>query len=180
VVVRRNGSPLASGVYAYDAASRLQTVSAGGSSATYSYVANSPLVGQIGFTHNGTGRMTTTKQHDFLNRLSALASGGTGSTPPLISFAYTYNAANQRTQATLGDLSYWGCEYDAPGQVTSGRKYWSDGTPVAGQQFEYGFDDIGNRTQTKAGGDDSGAGLRPAAYTANNLNQYTSRTVPGL
>jgi len=35
-----------------------------------------------------------------------------------------------------------------------------------------------NRTSTKAGGDQSGSGLRPASYTANSLNQYTSRTVP--
>ena len=55
----------------------------------------------------------------------------------------------------------------------------SDGTPVAGQQFEYGFDDIGNRTSTAAGGDGSGTGLRAASYTPNRLNQYTSRTVPG-
>ncbi len=63
--------------------------------------------------------------------------------------------------------------------MTSGKKYWSDGTPVAGQQFEYGFDDIGNRKSTKSGGDQSGAGLRPASYSVNNLNQYTSRDVPG-
>jgi hypothetical protein len=25
--------------------------------------------------------------------------------------------------------------------VNSGKRYWSDGTPVAGQQFEYGFDE---------------------------------------
>ena len=37
-------------------------------------------------------------------------------------------------------------EYDALGQVKCGKKYWADGTPVAGQQFEYAFDDIGNRT----------------------------------
>jgi RHS repeat-associated protein len=65
-------------------------------------------------------------------------------------------------------------------QVISGKKYWSDGTPVAGQQFEYAFDDIGNRTGTKAGGDENGAGLRSAAYSANDLNQYTSRDVPGF
>src|SRR3989442_5621542 len=35
-----------------------------------------------------------------------------------------------------------------------------------------------SRTSTKAGGDQSGAGLRPASYTANSLNQYTNRTVP--
>jgi len=69
-------------------------------------------------------------------------------------------------------------QHDALGQVTSGKKHWLDGTPVPRQQFEYGFGDIGNRSSTKAGGDQSGAGLRPATYTANRLNQYTSRTVP--
>jgi RHS repeat-associated protein len=38
------------------------------------------------------------------------------------------------------------------GQVVSGKKHWPDGTPVAGQQFTYGFDDIGNRQSAGAGG----------------------------
>lgn len=79
----------------------------------------------------------------------------------------------------LADGSFWLYEYDKLGQVKSGKKDWSDWTPVAGQQFEYGFDDIGNRTGTKVGGDASGANLRSASYTANKLNQYSSRTVPG-
>jgi hypothetical protein len=54
-------------------------------------------------------------------------------------------------------------DYDAMGQVKSGKKYWSDRTPVAGQQFEYGFDDIGSRTNTKAGGD---ASRRPKTIQA--------------
>lgn len=62
--------------------------------------------------------------------------------------------------------------------MTSGKKYFSDGTPVPGQQFEYGFDDIGNRTSTKAGGNAVGSALRSASYSANTLNQYTSREVP--
>ncbi len=69
-------------------------------------------------------------------------------------------------------------EYDSLGQVKSGKKYWSDQTPVAGQQFEYAFDDIGNRTGAKAGGNADGAGLRSASYTVNYLNQYNHRTVP--
>ncbi|MDP2324499.1 MAG: hypothetical protein Q8N51_10760, partial [Gammaproteobacteria bacterium] len=69
--------------------------------------------------------------------------------------------------------------YDDLGQVVSGKKYWSDGTPVAGQQFEYGFDDIGNRKNTKVGGDETGANLRPANYMNNTLNQIISRGVPG-
>ena len=78
----------------------------------------------------------------------------------------------------LADGSFWVYEYDSLGQVKSGKRHWSDWTPVAGQQFEYGFDDIGNRTSTKAGGDSSGGNLRSASYTANNLNQITQRDVP--
>jgi hypothetical protein len=51
----------------------------------------------------------------------------------------------------LQDGSFWFYEYDNLGQLRSGKKFWSDGTPVAGQQFEYTHDHIGNRTQTKAG-----------------------------
>ncbi len=92
---------------------------------------------------------------------------------------YSYNSANQRTRTTTADGSYWSYEYDALGQVKRGGKFFSDGYPVPGQQFEYGFDDIGNRQSTKAGGDENGANLRAATYTPNTLNQYTSRDVPG-
>ena len=64
--------------------------------------------------------------------------------------------------------------------MTSGKKQWGDGTLVGGQQFEYGFDDIGNRTSSARGGDQTGAGLTEYAYTPNLLNQYGSRTVPGV
>src|SRR5207247_7743745 len=60
-----------------------------------------------------------------------------------------------------------------------GKRSWSDGSLVAGQQFEYGFDDIGNRRFAANGGDALGANLRYQNYAANNLNQYTQRTVPG-
>ena len=160
----------------YDNASRLQTVtdnSAGTAySATYSYLANSPLVSQIVFKQSTTTRMTTTKQYDYLNRLTAISSA-------VPSFAYSYNAANQRIRSTLSDGSYWLYTYDSLGQVVAGNKYWTDGTPVAGQQFDYAFDTIGNRTSTLSGGDQNGANLRSASYSANTLNQYTSRSVPG-
>jgi RHS repeat-associated protein len=165
--------------FGYDTASRLAGVTNGSSVAAYGYLANSPLVANITFKQSGTTRMTTTKQYDFLNRLTQISSqpGGTG-VPP-VSFAYNYNNANQRTRTTLADGSYWLYDYDSLGQVSSGKKYWSDGTPVAGQQFEYGFDDIGNRKNTKAGGDENGSNLRLANYTNNSLNQITSRGLPG-
>src|SRR5262249_34507632 len=137
--------------YDYDAASRLATVSEGTNSVGYAYLANSPLVSQILFTNGSVQRMATTKQHDFLNRLTNISST-TGSVP-IASFVYKYNVANQRTSVTNVDNSYWVYGYDSLGQVTSGKKYWADGTPIAGQQFEYSFDDIGNRQSAGSGGD---------------------------
>ena len=121
--------------------------------------------------------MTTTKQYDYLNRLTAISNAPASGVA--VSHGYAYNAANQRTRDTLVDNSYWVYQYDSLGQVTSGRKYWADGTAVAGQQFGYAFDDIGNRTQTMSGGDATGANQRTADYTANSLNQLTQRDVPG-
>lgn len=123
--------------------------------------------------------MTTTKTYDFLNRLGSISSQPSASGSVPVSFSYAYNDANQRTRVNIDDASFWLYEYDSLGQLISGKRYWNDWTPVAGQQYEYAFDDIGNRTSTKAGGDSTGADLRSASYTANALNQYTSRDVPG-
>jgi RHS repeat-associated protein len=122
--------------------------------------------------------MTTTKSYDYLNRLRNITSTPAASGESAAAFDYAYNDANQRTRVNMADGSFWIYEYDKLGQVTSGKRYWNDWTPVAGQQYEYAFDDIGNRSATKAGGDQAGAALRAASYTANALNQYTSRDVP--
>ena len=161
----------------FDAASRMGTISDGTNSATYSFLANSPLVSQIVFQNSGSTRMTTTKTYDYLNRLTQIAS--TPSASPVISFAYAYNNANQRTAVTNADGTYWLYGYDALGQVTSGVKYFNNGVPVPGEQFGYAFDNIGNRTSTTAGGDQYGNNLRTATHGANLNNQYTNRTVPG-
>jgi YD repeat-containing protein len=93
-------------------------------------------------------------------------------------FGYLYNDLNQRTRETSGDGSTWIYGYDSIGQFTSGKTYWAEGVPIEGQQFEYTYDDIGNRTSTKEGGDQYGNNLRSATYTPNTLNQYTTRSVP--
>ncbi len=163
--------------FGYDLAGRLLGATNGSYRAAYTYLANAPLVSQITLRSNSVTRMTTTKSYDFLNRLTDIQSSTGGA--PVAHSAYAYNAANQRTAVTNADNARWVYTYDDLGQVISGKKYWSDGTPVAGQQFEYGFDDIGNRKNTKVGGDQNGANLRPANYTNNTLNQITGRGVPG-
>ena len=63
--------------------------------------------------------MTTTKQYDYLNRLTAISNAPASGVA--VSHGYAYNAANQRTQDTLVDNSYWVYQYDALGQVIPGN-----------------------------------------------------------
>ena len=122
--------------------------------------------------------MTTHREYDSANRLRLIESRTNGVL--VSSFTYDYNLANQRTRATAApEATRWDYTYDALGQVTSGLKRWSDSTLMAGAQFNYAFDAIGNRLWTEAGGDATGNGLRHAAYTNNLLNQITARDVPG-
>jgi len=161
--------------YTYDNASRLKTVVHSTTGVTYDYETNSPLVQKLTFKESSVTKLTTTKSYDRLNRLQGIVNAPATNAVPALAHAYQYNAANQRVRSTLADGSFWQYDYDALGQVKSGKRYWADGTPVAGQQFEYGFDDIGNRTTAKSGGDQNGANLRSQSYAVDDLNLYTSR-----
>ena len=169
--VQTSGTTLVHQSFGYDPASRMASATEGDHSATYGYLPNSNLADQVVFNHNGSPVMTTSKAYDNLNRLTSisnvLASGST-----VASTSYTYNAANERTEAKLADGGYWKYDYDTLGQVTGGSRRLSDGTRLEGEQFGYTFDGIGNRVQTTTNG-------RVATYTSNALNQYAQRTVPG-
>jgi hypothetical protein len=77
-------------------------VSDGTNSATYSYLANSPLVDHIVFAHSGAAVMTNQNTFDYVNRLTGKASA--------LNFNYQYNAASQRTrvaeQLEMGSWTY--------------------------------------------------------------------------
>ena len=65
--------------------------------------------------------MTTRKAYDNLIRLtferSTPASGVGSGAPPLLSFPYEYNDANQPIRSTLADGNCWRYEYESLGQV---------------------------------------------------------------
>ena len=99
--------------------------------------------------------------------------------------AFTFSNAND-----LAAFNLYG--YNTRSEVTSAARYWGTDTgdtadAVDGQQYAYAFDPtrlrpsratarhVGNRI-TAAEGDTS----RTASYTANELNQYSQRTVPGV
>ena len=71
-------------------------------------------------------------------------------------------------------------------KVTSANRYWGSdvsntNSPVLGQQYSYEYDPIGNRISTDNfpfTGEGVPAGGGSSQYSANELNQYVSRTVP--
>ena len=160
-------------IYGFDTCGRLSTVTRGSESVSYGYLANSDLLSQ---TTNSSGGpvLTTTRTWDYGSRLRSIANTTNG--VAVASYAYTYDGLGRPTQSTLADGSWWNYGYDDRDEVVSGKRFWSDFSAVAGQQFEYGFDNIGNRTVCKEGGDRDGLNLRSEGYGCDSVNQYTSRT----
>jgi len=111
-----------------------------------------------------------------MNRLTQISSVPSGKASCL-SRSTTFTTRRITDARDFGRRQLLAYEYDSLGQVRSGKKYWS-AHAVAGQQFEYGFDDIGNRKNTKCGGDETAWNLRSANYGANSLNQYTIGMCP--
>ena len=172
--------------YGYDAASsRLASVGKDSNHrAEYAYTPGDDSLASTTFKVSNVTKATVTRTFDKLGRLTQIQSDSV--TAPDEGFTYTYDAANQRTRVDLVDGTYWLYQYDSLGQVIGGKRYIDlppagpDGDILTpGEQFEYTFDHIGNRTQTKVGGNSAGQSLRTATYNRNLLNQYTSRTVPG-
>lgn len=153
----------------------------------YSYVPHAGTIQSLAIKKDPGGGpaalITGVREYDNLDRLKSITWTPQGTSTPELKYAYAYNDANQRTAMTLADSSHWDYAYDAMGQVTSAKKAWVNpnppppSVPVAGQQFEFTYDDIGNRLTASAGGDSSGANLRQVTYSPNVLNQYTQRGV---
>lgn len=166
--------------FTYESSSgRLSSVGSGPYLAVYGYAPNSDLLQTTTCYSNSTTVLTTTRTWDYGMRLRSIANM-VGSAP-VTSHSYQYDALNRRTQATLEDGSYWSYGYDDRDELTSASRKWSasqNNTPVSGQQFNYAYDNIGNRQTAGFGGDTNGANLRTITYTNNSLNQYIGILMP--
>ncbi len=158
-------------------AGRLTSVKDGLNYASYDYLANSSLIEHINYYDYSKLAMQATKDYDELNRLQSIKHSLVNGRN--VDFTYTYNDAHQRDIMTREDGTYWDYDYDSLGQVSDAVPYWSDDTRVVGKQFEFDYDDIGNRTTSSKGGDSTGSYRRTTTYGDNNVNQITSLTLPG-
>jgi len=163
--------------FGYDGYGRLNMVSNGAQAAIYSYLPGTDRLQSTAFHSSGSPVMTTTRAWQFGERLQSIAN--VANAAAVSSHCYLYDAIHRRTQANMEDGSVWKYDYDDRNELTAGRRYWADWSPVSGQRFEYAYDSIGNRTNAASGGDVNGANLRTTTYAVNNLNQYTTVTTPG-
>jgi RHS repeat-associated protein len=173
-----SSTPLLQHSFVHDTYGRLAVISNGTYSATYGYLANSDLLQTTTCKSNTLAILTTTRTWEYGSRLASIVNTVNGAT--VISHSYQYDALNRRRQSALEDYSVWNYDYDDRNELTGARRYWlADWSPVAGQQFAYDYDNIGNRKTASSGGDTNGANLRTNSYTANNLNEYTAVSTPG-
>lgn len=141
----QGSSPALTNTFAYDLYGRLSGIGCGIYSAAYTYWPNSDLLCQTTSSSNATAVLTTTRVWDVGPRLLSIANtlaNGSVSTAD----EYAYDALDRRVSALLEDGSHWRYGYDARNELTSAQRSWSDWTPVAGQQYAYAYDNIGNRT----------------------------------
>ena len=79
-------------------------------------------------------QLTDTQNYESLGRLMTRKSSITGaaSTVPVLSSGYEYDSNNRRRALALSDGSSWAYDYDAKGEVISGKRAGSAGTPAIG------------------------------------------------
>ncbi|MDF1752344.1 MAG: hypothetical protein P1U89_06205 [Verrucomicrobiales bacterium] len=163
----------------------MNAISQGTHSATYGYEPNSSLVKTINHAQNSVNRLTETRVYDNLNRLRSITNLSSAASDAVVkSFTYSYNSANQRTAVDREDNTRWEYGYDALGHVTSAVKKLADNASLAGHQFGYSYDTLGNRISATFGGDSAGTGgFQTLSYTPNpggDRNQYSAITHPGV
>ena len=174
--LRQSGTNVLTVAYGYDAQGRLNAVTNGPDAVAYTYAADSDCLATTTFRHNGAQVLATTRAWDAGERLQSIAN--VVNTGPVTSHAYTYDALHRRTRAVLEDSTTWDYGYNDRDEVISGQRRWQSQEPVAGQQFQYEYDPIGNRTLARSGGDATGANLRTTTYLTDAANQYTTITNP--
>lgn len=125
------------------------------------YNANGNLIDKIEASINGSYKMGYNYTNDALGRRSSMDMDSDNSSfadlaVPLVdeTDGYRYNARNEVTGLTRG--------HTTPSSTSAGMT----------SRWDYAFDNIGNRVVTTNDG-------RVSEYTANRLNQYDHRTVPG-
>ena len=165
--------------YGYDPATgRLISAASGTNEFFYTYLPGTDLV--AGYV---SGDFSHAVSYEISRDLVSAVTNRFGSRV-ISAFGYSNDAAGRRTAISrsgeaFGDLSgstdSYG--YNLRSEVVSARRT-KGGASVRGFDEDFSYDPIGNRVAT-TNYDETGSAI-VSEYAANSLNQYTSRTVPGV
>jgi len=131
----------------YDAIGRIASVTGREGTNSYAYMANGALPVTLQRA-NGTDAIYA---YDSLMRLTNLVNRFSDQSI-LSSFAYTYNNADLRIALGREDGHRMDYGYDPIGQLLSARGENADGSPRAGQDFEFDYDATGNPVRQERNG----------------------------
>ena len=161
---------------ANDAHMKGKAVSSDSGSTALSYYPGTSILRKAVTTAGENVVRRETRVMDAAGRIIGMhtSAGPNDSLTTLTATGYVVDELGCRTSARREDGSAWIYGYNDRSEVTSGSKHLpGTSTPLAaGQQFNYTYDDIGNRLTALSGGNASGANQRQTSYTVNDLNQY--------
>ena len=130
--------------YGFDAATgQLASVThtAAGRSAHYQYHPTMNRALHVDFKHGNTTAMRSSYLYDRAGRLETVRSHLTASGDVVSSHGYRYDPANRRVEARREDGSFWKCGYNSKGELIDSNKYLPGEAPLAGYQWDYGYDE---------------------------------------
>jgi RHS repeat-associated protein len=157
----------------------LQRVESGLSAADYRYHLKSNLVHQVTLSHNSQSALVQSRRYDAIDRLKSISHFTMGtSMTPVDYTGYQHDELGRRERATRLDGSYWDYAYNDRSEVIGADRKLSDDTLLAGKQYHFDFDNIGNIISKQTGGDGLGNNRRSFTTPANNLNQYAGFGTP--
>ena len=168
---------------AYDDWMRVSTITSGDFNVTYQYATNALWVTNLIISLDGTNVLEKASVwNPTNNHIETIEWTGSNFTN---SYEYQYQSNEIETatgtvyyvsdrigRITHQDNSYWEYDYDNRDHLISGCKYFSGGAECPGMQFGYGYDTIGNTTNSGFLAED----YRPAhEFVASNINVHATR-----
>jgi len=167
--------------YGYDTKGRYNftgwTVNALSGSATYTYVANSDLLGTL---TTGSGQSTTYTYETNRNLRTQIKNQFSSTT--VSQYDYAYDAVGRRTSVKNSGTAFSAAAfnrfvYDNRNELGESARYLGTDvnvltSPVTGEYRSFAYDPIGNRTNITVAANNG-------TYSANNLNQYSTENVAG-
>jgi RHS repeat-associated protein len=153
--------------YAYDALSRLQSVTSMAGTFGYTYAGNTGMVQQLSLPNGAK----TQYSYDGLHQLTQIANT-TAANANISNYTYGYDHREVRTyvEQVVGaePMQRINFGYDTTDQLVSEV---SAETPTPDLSQSYSYDAMGNRTGSTQG---TGTNAVAASYQSNKLNQYTT------